>query len=67
MSLRDRLPAFVGFGMGVTLWSLILTGAGILLNSVIEEKSSRILEVLLTSATSAPEIMAGKISGRGRE
>jgi ABC-2 type transport system permease protein len=48
--------------MGIMLWSLILTGAGILLNSVIEEKSSRILEVLLTSA-SAPEIMGGKILG----
>ena len=42
--------------------SVILTGAGILLNSVIEEKSSRILEVLLTSA-SVPEIMGGKILG----
>ncbi|MEJ0066756.1 MAG: ABC transporter permease [Caulobacteraceae bacterium] len=48
--------------MGIVLWSLILTGAGILLNSVIEEKQNRILEVLLTSA-SAPEIMAGKILG----
>src|SRR5271156_4729422 len=48
--------------MGIVLWSLILTGAGILLNSVIEEKQSRILEVLLTSA-SAPEIMGGKILG----
>jgi ABC-2 type transport system permease protein len=41
---------------------VIFTGAGILLNSVIEEKSSRILEVLLSSA-SAPEIMFGKILG----
>jgi len=48
--------------MGIVLWSLILTGAGILLNSVIEEKQNRILEVLLTSA-SAPEIMTGKILG----
>ena len=62
VSMRDRLPTVVGFGMGVVLWSLILTGAGILLNSVIEEKSSRILEVLLTSA-SVPEIMGGKILG----
>jgi ABC-2 type transport system permease protein len=48
--------------MGILLWMVILTGAGILLNSVIEEKSSRILEVLLSSA-SAPEIMGGKILG----
>jgi ABC-2 type transport system permease protein len=62
VSMRDRLPSAIGFGMGVVLWSLILTGAGILLNSVIEEKSTRILEVLLTSA-SVPEIMGGKILG----
>jgi len=62
VSLRDRLPSIVGFAMGMVLWSLILTGAGILLNSVIEEKQNRILEVLLTSA-SAPEIMGGKILG----
>jgi ABC-2 type transport system permease protein len=62
VSLRDRLPAVVGVGMGVVLWSLILTGAGILLNSVIEEKQNRILEVLLTSA-SPQEIMGGKILG----
>jgi ABC-2 type transport system permease protein len=62
VSMQDRLPSIAGFGMGVVLWSLILTGAGILLNSVIEEKQNRILEVLLTSA-SAPEIMAGKILG----
>lgn len=62
VSMRDRLPSIAGFAMGLTLWSLILTGAGILLNSVIEEKQNRILEVLLTSA-SAPEIMGGKILG----
>ena len=62
ISLRDRLPGIVGFVLGMLLWSVIFTGAGILLNSVIEEKSSRILEVLLSSA-SAPEIMFGKILG----
>jgi ABC-2 type transport system permease protein len=62
VALRDRLPGFIGLGMGILLWMVILTGAGILLNSVIEEKSSRILEVLLSSA-SVPEIMGGKILG----
>jgi ABC-2 type transport system permease protein len=62
VSLSDRLPALVGFAMGMLLWSVVLTGAGILLNSVIEEKSSRILEVLLASASTA-EIMGGKIAG----
>jgi len=59
---RDRLPGIVGFAAAFLLWSMILTGAGILLNSVIEEKSNRVLEVLLASASSA-EIMFGKILG----
>jgi ABC-2 type transport system permease protein len=62
VGLRDRLPGFIGLGMGILLWMVILTGAGILLNSIIEEKSSRILEVLLSSASVA-EIMGGKILG----
>lgn len=62
VALRDRLPGIVGFGAAMLLWMMIFTGAGILLNSVIEEKSSRVLEVLLASA-SAPEIMFGKILG----
>ena len=61
-TFRDRLPGLAGFGLGMLLWAMIFTGAGILLNSVIEEKSSRVLEVLLASA-SIPEIMGGKILG----
>ena len=62
VGLRERLPGVVGFGLGFLLWTMIVSGAGILLNSVIEEKSSRVLEVLMASA-SAREIMAGKILG----
>lgn len=62
VSLRDRLPGIVGFAAAMLLWSMVFTGAGILLNSVVEEKSSRVLEVLLASA-SVPEIMFGKILG----
>ena len=60
--LHAVLPQLIGIVLGFLLWSVIITGASILLNSVIEEKSSRILEVLLTSA-SVPEIMSGKILG----
>ncbi len=62
VSFRDRLPGLAGFGMGMLLWAMTMSGAGILLNSVIEEKSSRVLEVLLASA-SPSEIMGGKILG----
>ena len=62
VSLQDELPQIIGFAMGMLLWTTIMSGAGVLLNSVIEEKNSRILEVLLTSA-SVPEVMGGKILG----
>ena len=62
VSLRDRLPTFIGLGAGFLLWSLVMTGASILLNSVMEEKSNRILEVLLSSA-SATELLTGKVLG----
>ena len=62
VAFKDLLPGIAGAAIGYLLWMVVLTGAGMLLNSVIEEKNSRILEVLLTSA-SVPEIMGGKIMG----
>ncbi len=62
VSLRDRLPGLIGLAFSFILWSLIMTGASILLNSVMEEKSNKILEVLLSSA-SATEILTGKVLG----
>jgi ABC-2 type transport system permease protein len=62
VSWKDRLPMVLGLGGGFLLWSLIITGASILLNSVMEEKSNKILEVLLSSA-SATEILTGKVFG----
>lgn len=62
VGFRDQLPAIVGLGLSFVLWMAVVTGAGILLNSVIEEKSTRVLEILLSSA-SVPEILGGKILG----
>jgi len=62
VEFRDRLPGLIGFIFGMLLWSTIITGASILLNSVMEEKSNRVLEVLLSSA-STTEILAGKVTG----
>jgi ABC-2 type transport system permease protein len=62
VSFRDQLPGIIGLASGFLLWSLIITGASILLNSVMEEKSNKILEVLLSSA-SATEILTGKVLG----
>lgn len=62
VSFRDRLPGIIGLAFSFLLWSLIITGASILLNSVMEEKSNKILEVLLSSA-SPTEILTGKVLG----
>jgi ABC-2 type transport system permease protein len=62
VSVRDRLPTIIGLVSGFLLWSLVITGASILLNSVMEEKANKILEVLLSSA-SATEILTGKVLG----
>lgn len=62
VGLRDRLPMIVGLASGFLLWTLIITAASILMNSVIEEKSNRVLEVLLSSADTV-EIMGGKVLG----
>ncbi|RYG15793.1 MAG: ABC transporter permease, partial [Caulobacteraceae bacterium] len=62
VSFRDQLPMIMGMAGGFLLWSLIITGASILLNSVMEEKSNKILEVLLSSA-STTEILTGKVLG----
>jgi ABC-2 type transport system permease protein len=59
---RDRLPGFVGFVLGMALWSAVVSGASLLMNSVMEEKANRILEVLLASASPA-EILTGKVLG----
>jgi ABC-2 type transport system permease protein len=62
VSFADKAPILVAVGLSFLLWALVLTGAGILLNTVIEEKSNRVIEVLLSSA-SVTEILTGKILG----
>ena len=62
VSFRDRLPSIIGLVCGFMMWSLILTGATMLMNSVMEEKSNKILEVLLSSVT-ATELLVGKVLG----
>lgn len=62
VALRDRLPGVIGFALGFLLWSLVVTGASMLMNSVMEEKANKVLEVLLSSASST-EILAGKVLG----
>jgi ABC-2 type transport system permease protein len=48
----------------IALMILVLTGGQMLVRSVVEEKSNRVVEVLLSSCN-ANELMAGKIIGLG--
>ncbi len=54
---------FVPFGFLILLWFAVLVGGQGLLMSTVEEKSSRVMEVLL-SAISPMQLMVGKIIGQ---
>lgn len=62
VSVQDRLLNIVPLGLAVMLWMSIFTVAPLLLHGVIEERSNRLVEVLLSSV-SAQEFMAGKLIG----
>jgi ABC-2 type transport system permease protein len=66
---NEQRKTVQGFNMllpaafGVLLFIGVMGGGGQLLNSMVEEKSSRVVEVLL-SAVSPIELMAGKLLGQ---
>jgi len=62
LSLTDKLARFVPIGLAFLLFIVAFSNAALLLQSVVEEKSSRMVEVLLSCA-SAQEIMTGKLLG----
>lgn len=62
VSLKDRLLNIVPLGLALMLWMSIFTVANLLLLGVIEERSNKLIEVLLSSV-SAEEFMAGKLLG----
>ena len=62
VSVADVMRQWAPVGFVYLLWVSIFTVAQMLLNSTIEEKSNRIIEVLLSSVT-AGELMMGKLLG----
>ncbi|MDV6332809.1 ABC transporter permease [Asticcacaulis sp. 201] len=60
--MGDEGPGFVGFLIGFGTWMTIFSSSMILLGGVIEEKSSKVLEVLLAS-TSTESLLIGKVLG----
>ncbi|HEX5278970.1 MAG TPA: ABC transporter permease [Micropepsaceae bacterium] len=59
---RDRLKTLVPGLLGYLLMFSVLSNAGMLLGGVIEEKSNRVVELIL-SCTSSTNFMAGKLLG----
>lgn len=62
VTLRDRAPFYAALALAFVLWSVVFSVANMLLNGVIEEKSNRILDTLLTSM-SPIEMLIGKLLG----
>jgi len=60
--LVDRLAMFVPMGLAFLLFIVTFSNAALLLQGVVEEKSTRMIEVLLSCA-SPHEIMIGKLLG----
>jgi len=62
VSIADKIRQWAPIGFVYLLWIAIFTIAQMLLNNTIEEKSNRIIEVLLSSVTPG-ELMMGKLGG----
>jgi ABC-2 type transport system permease protein len=62
VSIADQIRQWAPVGFVYLLWVAIFTIAQMLLNNTIEEKSNRIIEVLLSSVTPG-ELMMGKLFG----
>jgi len=62
VSVADRIRQYAPIAFVYLLWIAIFTVSQMLLNNTIEEKSNRIIEVLLSSVTSR-ELMMGKLLG----
>lgn len=62
-STGGEMNFMIAMGFMMLLWISVFTGGQYLMTTVIEEKSSRVMEVLL-SAVSPKQLMTGKILGQ---
>lgn len=60
--VERSMPRILGAVVGYLAWTTIFSSSMLLLGSVIEEKSSKVLEVLLAS-TSTTSLLVGKVLG----
>jgi ABC-2 type transport system permease protein len=62
VTARDRAPYLAAIALTLVLWSAVIGVANMLLTGVIEEKSNKILDTLLTAVTPF-QILCGKLFG----
>ncbi|WOI54786.1 ABC transporter permease [Parvularcula sp. LCG005] len=62
VGIAERAQTFIPLGLAYALLLMITTVGGMLLTSTVEEKSNKIVEVLLSSV-SATQLMVGKLVG----
>jgi len=62
VTLRQRAPFFAALALAFILWSVVFSVANMLLTGMIEEKSNKILDTILTSVTPL-ELLIGKLLG----
>lgn len=62
VTLRQRAPFYAALALSFILWSVVFSTANMLLTGVIEEKSNKILDTILTSVTPL-QILIGKLIG----
>lgn len=62
VTLRERAPFYAAVALSFVLWSVVFSVANMLLSGVIEEKSNKILDTLLTSVTPL-QLLLGKLFG----
>jgi ABC-2 type transport system permease protein len=62
VTLRQRAPFYAALALAFILWSIVFSVANMLLSGVLEEKSNKILDSLLTSVTPL-QLLIGKLLG----
>jgi ABC-2 type transport system permease protein len=60
VTLRQRAPFYASIFLSIMLWSVVFSAANMLLGSIVEERSNKILDTVLTSVTPT-ELLIGKL------
>lgn len=64
VTARDRATPYVPIAFVYVMWFIVFVGSTTLINSTVEEKNSKVVEVLL-STLSAAQMMYGKVIASG--